>query len=200
MNLTDGDAWSNCNIEDLWIFDKLIISKKSGYLCGPRGLPVPKPDFYFVKPIMNINGMGERARVEYLEQDTSNIHPSEFWCEIFTGEHISIDYKKYKPILSVVGTKHKNYPYSRFARWEITEKTYPLPKFIGSIPLRYKTINCEFIDGNLIEVHLRPNPDFAYGNTLAIPVWKDEDDTEQGECQFIDDKGEELNRRGIWIK
>ena len=81
------------------IFDKLIVAKKAGHLCGPRGIPVPKPGEYFVKPVINIEGMGEKARVEYLEQDTCHLHPGEFWCEIFTGEHISIDYEKYKPIL-----------------------------------------------------------------------------------------------------
>ena len=35
------NAWSNCALEDLWIFDKLIVAKKAGHLCGPRGIPVP---------------------------------------------------------------------------------------------------------------------------------------------------------------
>ena len=193
-------AWNNCDLKDLWVFDKLIVAKKAGHLCGPRGVPVPKPGKYFIKPIINIHGMGEKARVEYLEEDTSHLHPGEFWCEIFTGEHLSVDYEKYRAILSVVGTKHKDHPYSRFTYWEKTKKIHPLPHFIGLIPLRYKTINCEFIGGKLIEIHLRSNPDFSYGNTSMIPVWKDEEDPKPEGYTFISDEGQELERLGIWIR
>lgn len=204
-------AWQNCALDDLWIFDKLIIAKKSGHLCGPRGIPVPKPGNYFVRPIVNIEGMGEKARVEYIEHETLHLHPSEFWCEIFTGEHLSIDYVKYKPILSVVGTKHKQHPYSRFTYWEKTEKTYPLPQFLGFIPLRYSKINCEFIDGKLIEIHLRGNADFSHGNSSMIPVWKDEHPEHfdinfqythliRDGYRFISDEGTELERLGIWVR
>ena len=149
---------------------------------------------------MNIEGMGKNARIEYLENRTDHLHPGEFWCEIFTGDHISIDYRGYEPILSVIGTKHKVHPYARFTHWTKTEQTYPLPPFIGLVPLRYKTINCEFIDGKLIEIHLRNNPDFSYGNTSMIPVWKDEQDPKPEGYSFISDNGEELERLGIWIR
>jgi len=173
----------------------------SGHICGPRGIPVPKPGEYFVKPVMNIEGMGEKARKIYIEETTTELlHPGEFWCEVFEGEHLSIDYSGYDPILSVVGEKDKNRPYQRFTRWEKTEKTYPLPSFIGYIPLRYKTINCEFIGGKLIEIHLRGNPDFMHGNSLVIPLWKDESDPKPEGYRFISDEGTELERLGIYVK
>ena len=201
MNISpEMRAWNTCLPEDLWIFDKLIVAKKAGHLCGPRGIPVPKPGEYFVKPVINIEGMGERARVEYLEQDTCHLHPGEFWCEIFTGEHISVDYEKYKPILSVIGTKHTDHPYKRFTYWQKTEQTHPLPQFLGFIPLRYAKINCEFIGGKLIEIHLRGNSDFSHGNSSMIPVWKDEQDPNPKGYTFISDNGEELERLGIWIR
>ena len=204
-------AWKNCALDDLWIFDKLIVAKKSGHLFGPRGIPVPKPNNYFVRPIVNIEGMGEKARVEYIEHETLHLHPAEFWCEIFTGEHLSIDYVKYEPVISVVGTKHKQHPYSRFTYWEKTDKTYPLPQFMGLIPLRYSKINCEFIDGNLIEIHLRGNSDFSHNNSSIIPVWKDEHpdgfDIDfhythliRDGYRFIGDNGGELERLGIWVR
>lgn len=205
------NAWSNCALEDLWIFDKLIVAKKAGHLCGPRGIPVPSPGKYFVRPVINIDGMGEKARIEYIEQDTLHLHPGEFWSEIFTGEHISIDYIKYEPVLSVIGTKHDVHPYSRFTYWEKTKKTHPLPQFMGLIPLRYNKINCEFIDGNLIEIHLRGNSDFSYGNSSMIPVWKDEHPEKfdvdfyythliRDGYRFVSDNDEELERLGIWIR
>jgi hypothetical protein len=212
MNISpEMRAWNMCLPEDLWIFDKLIVAKKAGHLCGPRGIPVPEPGEYFVKPVINIEGMGEKARVEYLEQDTCHLHPGEFWCEIFTGEHISIDYKKYEPILSVVGTKHNTHPYKRFTYWEKTENTHHLPQFLGLIPLRYEKINCEFIGGKLIEIHLRGNSDFSHENISMIPVWKDEHPENfdvnfhythliRDGYRFISDNGKELERLGIWVR
>jgi hypothetical protein len=207
----ESDAWNNCKQEDLWIFNKLIIARRAGHLCGPSGVEVPSPGEYFVRPVMNIEGMGKNARIEYLENRTDHLHPGEFWCEIFTGDHISIDYRGYEPILSVIGTRHKVHPYARFTHWTKTEQTYPLPPFIGLMPLRYKTINCEFIDGKLIEIHLRGNPDFSYGNSSMIPVWKDEHPEKfdidfhythlvRDGYRFISDNGEELERLGIWIR
>ena len=196
----EAKAWSNCSLKDLWIFDKLIVAKRSGHICGPAGVDVPEPGEYFVKPISNIEGMGLNARVEFLERNTSHLSPGEFWCEIFEGEHLSIDYKKYNPILSVVGTKDKNRPYQRFTKWEKTDKFYQLPGFIGYIPLRYATINCEFIGGKLIEIHLRGNPDFMYENSSMIPVWKDEPDPKPEGYRFISDEGTELERIGIYVK
>ena len=195
----EAKAWKNCNPEDLWIFDKLIVARLSGHICGPRGIPVPEPGEYFVKPITNIEGMGEKARIEYIDSDTCHLHPGEFWCEVFNGEHISVDYNKYVPVLSVVGQKHPVHKHRRFTRWDKTRTVHPLPQFIGLIPLRYKTINCEFIGGKLIEIHLRGNPDFAYGNSTVIPVWNDEPDPLPAGFTFISDEGTEVERIGIWV-
>jgi len=196
----DAVAWGICPSEDLWVFDKLIVAKRAGHVCGPTGVAVPKPDNYFVKPVMNIEGMGLKARTEYLTDDTKHLHPGEFWCEIFTGEHISVDYELGEPVLSVVGKKHTQHPYSRFTHWEKIDKIYPLPSFLQHLVSKYKTINCEFIDGNLIEVHLRGNPDFVYGNTSMIPVWFDEPDPMPEGYTFISDNGAEAERVGIWIR
>jgi hypothetical protein len=207
----ESNAWKNCKDEDLWIFDKLIVARRCGYLCGPSGLEVPSPGQYFVKPVTNIEGMSKNARIEYIEKTTDHLHPGEFWCEIFTGDHISVDYNGYNPVLSVIGTKHEKHPHTRFTHWKKTEQVYKLPSFIGLMPLRYKTINCEFIGGNLIEIHLRENPDFAYGNSEIIPVWKDEskDSPEtpfantrliRDGYKFISDDGQEMDRLGIWVK
>lgn len=195
----DAIAWGNCPSEDLWVFDKLIVAKRAGHVCGPTGVAVPKPGNYFVKPVMNIEGMGVKARVEYLEHSTKHLHPGEFWCEIFTGEHISVDYELGEPVLSVVGKKHSQHPYSRFTHWEKTNKTHLLPNFLNHLVSKYKTINCEFIDGNLIEVHLRGNPDFVHGNTSMIPVWFDEPDPMPEGYTFISDNGAEAERVGIWV-
>ncbi len=197
---TDEEAWVKCNPEDLWVFDKLIVAKKSGYVCGPRGVDVPKEGNYIVRPITNIAGMAELARVVYLKDETWELHPGEFWCEIFEGEHVSVDYDKYQPILSVIGTRDLVHKYTRFTKWELTDIVYPLPSFIGYIPLRYKNINCEFIGGKLIEIHLRSNPDFAYGNSCVVPYWIGELDPNPIGYNFIPDNDGNDFRKGIWIK
>lgn len=41
-NVSDADVFDSINPDDLWCVDKLILSKKLGYLCGPAGI-VPAP-------------------------------------------------------------------------------------------------------------------------------------------------------------
>jgi hypothetical protein len=49
----------------------------------------------------------------------------------------------------------------------------------------------------LIEVHFRRNPDFRYGNTVAIPVWKDQIVQKNENLVFIED--EDYLRKGFYI-
>ena len=65
---------------------------------------------------------------------------------------------------------------------------------------KYPVINCEYIGGKLVEIHLRQNPDFLWGNTRMIPVW----DIEQLEnipegFRYIPDNPPEEKRLGILI-
>ena len=57
-------AWKNCHPADLWIFDKLLLSRKFNYLCGAGCVPVPQADLYVVRPVMNLYGMGVGAEVK----------------------------------------------------------------------------------------------------------------------------------------
>ena len=61
----------------------------------------------------------------------------------------------------------------------------------------YEWINCEFIDNKLIEVHFRRNPDFRYGNSVAVPVWKDQDIQKIDNLVFIEDQ--DYLRKGFYI-
>ena len=45
--------WQNAEPDERWLYDKLILSRKIGYTCGPSGIDVPKPNFYIVKPCVN---------------------------------------------------------------------------------------------------------------------------------------------------
>ena len=189
------DEWNQIHPSDLWVYNKLFLSRVLGYTCGPSGTTVPKPDFYIVRPSFNILGMGRFARKEWIEFNTDHIHPAEFWCEIFTGEHLSVDFRNQKSELVVVGHKKENDPYYKWEKWERIDKNIEFPEILKDLKGNYEWINCEFIGGNLIEVHFRKNPDFRYGNTVAIPVW-DEENVEN--MSFIEDN--DYLRKGFFIK
>jgi hypothetical protein len=170
--LTVKDEWNSVHPFDLWIYNKLQLSQVLGYTCGPAGLEVPKPGFYIVRPCINFMGMGRHARIEHLESDTEHLHPGEFWCEIFEGEHISVDYYKGQQELTIKGLRDSQDPLYKWKRWYKVERDLILPNILLDISSRYDWINCEFIGGKLIEIHLRRNPDFRYNNESVVPVWE----------------------------
>jgi hypothetical protein len=193
--LEPDEEWNNINPSDLWVYNKLFISRVLGYTCGPAGTTVPKPDFYIVRPSINLLGMGRFARKEWIEKDTDIFHPAEFWCEIFEGEHLSVDFHHQKAELVVRGIKDQDDPLYKWKKWEKIDQNIKFPEILQDLKGDYDWINCEFINGNLIEVHFRRNPDFRHGNTVAIPVW-DEEKVEK--MTFI--KDEDYLRRGFYIK
>ena len=168
--LTVEDEWSSIHPQDLWVYNKLQVSRVLGYECGPIGLLVPRPDFYIIRPCINFMGMSRYARIEYLEGDTEHLHPGEFWCEVFEGEHISVDYYKGQQELTVKGVRDPQDPLYKWKKWYKVDRVIPLPKLLQN--LDYNWINCEFIGNKLIEIHLRGNPDFRYNNDSVIPVWE----------------------------
>lgn len=199
---TDFSIWPNIEPDHLWVFDKLIVAKKAGHACGPRGMDVPNPGFYMVRPVINFYGMGIGAKKIFIEKSTEFIDDGHFWCEYFEGEHLSVDYRGSNPVLSVSGKKDGHNPYQKFVYWEKVEHSIPLPQMLVKMCLLYETINCEFINGKLIEIHLRANPDFSYGNTSMIPVWKGQNTTPPDGYTYIQDGPEDSDdeRIGIFVK
>lgn len=194
-HLDGNDEWNNIHPSDLWIYNKLFLSRVLGYTCGPVGTTVPKPDFYIVRPSFNLLGMGRFARKEWIEKNTDHIHPAEFWCEIFEGEHLSVDFHHQEAELVVLGTRNAKDPYYKWQKWEKIDRKVEFPLILNHLKGNYDWINCEFIDGHLIEVHFRRNPDFRYGNSVAIPVWNDE---EVKNTPFIEDQ--DYFRKGFYIE
>jgi len=66
-----------------------------------------------------------------------------------------------------------------------------LTKLKGS----YEHVNCEFIGGRLIEMHLRSNTDMGDYNEI-IPVWKNESITPPENYIYVEDK--DYNRLGFF--
>jgi len=170
----DADVFDSIAPDDLWCVDKLILAKKLGYLCGPAGIVPPSPGQYVVRPIMNLKMMSRGASIQYLDSDS--IPDGYFWCEIFTGRHLSFDYHWGKQILAVEG--FRNDPFERldrFSQWNKIEEEFKLPKILQDVADRYIFFNVEVIGKKVIEVHFRYNDDFANHNaTTIIPIWKDE--------------------------
>jgi hypothetical protein len=185
--LNSSEEWDYIHNEDLWIYNKLFLSRVLGYNCGPSGVSVPKPDFYIVRPSLNLMGMGRFSRIEWLEKDTEHLHPSEFWCEVFEGEHLSVDYYKKESSLIVRGTREPDTSLYKWSKWEKIERYVKYPSILNKLVGDYDWINCEFIDEKLIEVHFRRNADFRYGNSIAIPVWSDEDNIIDSKYKYVND-------------
>jgi hypothetical protein len=199
MYLLDGnDEWNNIHHDDLWIYNKLFLSRVLGYTCGPSGTTVPKSDFYIIRPSFNLLGMGRFARIEFVYKSTDQFHPAEFWCEVFDGEHLSVDFRNGQSELVVKGEKDNDDPLYKWKKWEKIDQKIEFPSVLLKLKGNYEWINCEFIDNKLIEVHFRQNPDFRYNNTIAIPVWNDEKPKNIKDYIFIEDK--DYYRKGFYIK
>lgn len=169
----DADVFDSISVEDLWCVDKLILSKKLGYICGPAGILPPYPGQYVVRPIMNLKMMSRGASIQYLDSDS--IPDGYFWCEVFTGRHLSFDYFQGIQTLAVEGFRNDPLRLDRFNKWTKIDETFKLPKILQDIADRYPWFNVEVIGDKVIEVHFRYNDDFANhdANTI-IPIWKDE--------------------------
>lgn len=187
LNSKEDTAWTNTDIEDLWIYDKLILSKKMGYVCGPTGVDVPEDGFYIVRPVTNIVGLGIGAYEQYLTVEgwTDHLQPGTFWSEIFEGDHLSIDYEWGEPILNIQGFRYPE-SFVRWKKWIKVEQTVELPDILKPIAKKYQFMNCEYIGGKLIEVHLRKNPDFEFDNVEFIPVWEGQDTTPPEGYRYVE--------------
>ena len=196
-NLTNTE-WEQILPNDLWIYNKLQLSRALGYVCGPSGVDVPQSGYYIVRPSLNFNGMGRFSRIEWLKCSTDHLHPSEFWCEIFTGEHISVDFYKKQPKLIVKGYKNPKNPSYKWNCWLKIDKNINFPEILENLVGTYSVINCEFIGNQLIEVQIRQNLDFQWGNSIAIPVWKNQNIKILSGFRFVEN--EDYYRKGFLIK
>lgn len=201
MLYDDESAWHAWPGYRHW-FNKLWLSDQLGYTCGPGCVDVPKPDHYMVRPVINLYGLGAGAEIKYLK-DGYGVPPGYFWCEVFWGEHITIDLEwqgGWKPVRTMLGIKHSE---TKFAKWQRVERDVELPQLLDELAPVGK-INIEMIGGNLIEVHLRWNPDPDHDE--IIPVHRGDSLTAPSEeYKWIDDEDDAASfapnhRLGFWYK
>lgn len=174
MESAEEIVWKNIKPEHIWVLDKLILSRKMYYKCGPVGLDVPVPGYYIVRPCVNLMGLGLGAQKVYLEKSTNHLPLGYFWCEWFEGRHLSIDYHLGKQILAVEGYKPDN-TFTKWDHWVKVSDRLKFPDILTEFIDQYDWINCEFIGKRLIEVHFRHNEDFDGGISHFIPVWTGEE-------------------------
>jgi hypothetical protein len=169
--VNDCDVFDSIELADLWCVDKLILAKRLGYYCGPAGV-APVPGTYIVRPIMNLRMMSSGASIEQLSGDS--IPDGYFWCEVFSGRHLSFDYNYGVQTLAVEGFR-KSSRLDRFSHWTRTEDVFTLPPILQEIARRYPWFNVEVIGDKVIEAHFRYNDDFQnHSATTVVPVWRDE--------------------------
>ena len=177
-------VWQRTDPDKLWVFDKLILSRKLGYICGPTGIDVPYPNYYIIRPCVNALGLGLGASKKWLENGTIHLPIGFFWCEFFNGRHISVDYKYGEQILAVEGFK-SNDTFTQWKLWKRVDDILPFPDILKDFTDE-EYINCEFIGDKLIEVHFRRNEDFDKAVDEFIPVWKGDSTTPPEGYKYID--------------
>jgi hypothetical protein len=196
---SDSEAWLNTQVVDLWVFDKLLLSKHLGYICGPTGIDVPIAGTYIVRPCMNLLGMGIGAEFVDLVDSTDHLLAGYFWCEVFTGQHLSVDYYQGKQILLVEGKRDLHSPLWKFSEWVKHDNLeVKFPDALSFLFEKHDYINVEYIGGKLIELHFRTNLDFEYDNNIAIPVWEDEDISIPDGYTYVFKP--DYKRKGFYIK
>lgn len=192
-----NEEWNQIHSKDIWAYNKLSLSRILGYNCGPTGTTVPKSDFYIVRPCINLLGMGRFARKEWIEKETEHFHPSEFWCEMFEGQHLSVDFYEKKSRLVVLGERKIEDPLYKWYKWTKIDVEVDFPSILNDLIGDYEWINCEFIGNHLIEVQFRQNPDFMYNNTIAIPIWDDKIDQINDNYRLI--HANDYLRKGFYV-
>lgn len=176
--MEDFQAWQSYPHMRQW-FNKLYLSARLEYDCGPGGVPPSKSGFYCVRPIYNLGGMGVGARKQWIEAgDISGVEPGYFWCEWFDGDQYSVTYNaadlfSYDQISCYKAERDVDQLF-RFKRWTRCDHAFTIPFTLDRelMMSAVEVINIELIGDKVIELHFRDTPDPDYDE--LIPVWSDE--------------------------
>ena len=176
----DYEAWAEYPHHHNW-FNKLFVAEQLRYNCGPCGFAPSQSDYYIIRPIYNLGGMGVGTSLEFIEAgDYSKVPPGYFWCEVLLGKQYSATYQfvhdtnpYWKPISCWEGEKHPG-SFSKFTKWTRSSYAPTVPR-IFNVLSDVKRINVEFKGDAPFEVHLRSSPDPDYNE--LIPVWQGEEHT-----------------------
>ena len=197
----DYDVIRNGDPKDLWVYDKLKLSKFLKYDCGDHNEEPIESKEYIVRPRTNPDGMGIGAIITKLNKSNFKNILSEglFWCEVFSGRHMSYDFEYGKSTFTVEGIKGKGDPIWRWDKWILVDEKVELPNFLKPLSEKYRWINFETIGGKIIEVHLRPNTNFLHkGYKEVIPVWDGDVIEPPKGYKFVNNR--QYKRVGLYVK
>jgi hypothetical protein len=157
--------------KDAHWYDKVHLARTLGYRCGVH--KIPRSGKWIVRPITNLEGMGRQAVIDYFKEGTL-IEPGMFYCEVFEGRHITIDYvREYGRWVQHHTFEGFNTPEDliHFSRWLRVDYKYEIPLFLRSVEADH--INVEVKGDRIIEIHLRPNPDPVMYDDFW-PIWSED--------------------------
>lgn len=182
--------------QDRHLYNKLALSRILGYTCGTGHIPYS--GMWIVRPVINLEGMGLDATIQHYEAGAS-IPQGMFYCEVFTGRHITIDYVLENGVWKQTDTfEGFNTPDNliQFSRWTRVDFPYHLPLLLRSVEAKH--INIETIGGNIIEVHLRGNPDPVMYDDFW-PIWSEGQQRPMDGYVRIADKEDHIGRLGFYV-
>lgn len=195
MIRTDIEAFAAYPNSRAW-YDKLYLAKMFGYICGTSVIPYDGK--WIVRPITNLEGMGLGASISVFHEGTI-IPPDTFYCQVFGGRHITIDYVRKNNMWVQTDTfegfnTHDNL--IQFSKWKRISFEYTLPLSMDFIESDY--INIEIIGNHIIEVHLRPNPDPVMYDEFW-PIWSEDQLPPSDEYVRIPDRESHIGRLGFYV-
>lgn len=182
--------------QDRHLYNKLALARILGYTCGTGHIPYS--GMWIVRPIINLEGMGLDASIQHMEAGT-RIPQGTFYSEVFTGRHITIDYVREGNVWTQTDTfEGFNTPDNliQFSRWTRVSYPYHLPMLLRSVEAKH--INIETIGGNIIEVHLRRNPDPVMYDDFW-PIWSEGQQRPMEGYVRIADKEDHIGRLGFFV-
>ena len=197
MLITDTQAVEMYPQDAHW-YNKLYLSCLLGYRCGIS--MIPETGTWIVRPIINLDGMSRKAVIAYMEQGTI-IDSDMFYCEVFTGRHITMDYVR------VAGCWTQQHTFEgfntatnliQFTKWVKVDYEYAIPDFLHTVTSNH--INIEIKGDHIIEVHLRPNPDpVMYTNFW--PIWSETQQPPFSNYKIVADRDSHNNmgRQGFFV-
>ena len=150
-----------------WIFNKMDLCNSQGIKCAPIGVE-PKKYPVFMKPIINLYGMGMEAKRIEEESDLTN-KPGFFWMEYLEPPHISTDVVFYSGIPVWWGhTVAHKIDDTRFEMWEYRGDTrmnlveeYITSWFKDHVGGYTGVFNFETLNGKIIDAHPRMSVQFV---------------------------------------
>ncbi|PYF99477.1 hypothetical protein D893_02629 [Thioalkalivibrio sp. ALE21] len=179
--VSDAAAW-RLNPGHRHVYDKLRLALDAGLTAAPCGvaptdLGLDAADTVFVKPVINLAGMGLDARA--LPAGEVPAEPGSFWCQRLEGAHTSTDCLvengEVRWFAHTRGSDEKDA--ARPIYWEVGAAVPEVEPWIADWVRRslagYSGIcNIELIGGRPIEAHLRgSNGFFDFYGPQFIPAW-----------------------------